>query len=147
MSEQQKKRNTEQDLIWYNRVPDGYSFPLPKGRYHCLWAPLSYSPGMREHFWHFPQLLKGKGNKQACDLPDLFSCFEKHKKEPLLPIYSFSFSPQKMIFPGKMFPPLLGRIEKVIPLLLENQQQKGYSHLTPQGERDQQVFKTLTGSV
>lgn len=45
-----KNKTNHEGLVWHNGVPDGYSLPVPKRRSHCLWAPLSCSPGTREWF-------------------------------------------------------------------------------------------------
>lgn len=89
----------QKDLSWHNNgVLGGYSFPVSQGRSPYLWAPLPHSPGNRRTIWKLPQLLKGRWNKPAYHLPNLFSYSERHNKELLLSVCSFSFSPERMIF-------------------------------------------------
>jgi len=44
----QNKKKPTKHLFWQDGDPAGYNFPVSKGRSHCLWAPLSWSPGTKE---------------------------------------------------------------------------------------------------
>lgn len=137
------------DLSWHNDgVPGGYSFPVSKGKWVYLWAPLPHSPGTEEQFDNFLNLQKENEISQPTIYPIYFHTLWDITRSCCCQFTLFPLAQREWSFQGKgaMSPPLVGRTgKKVIQFSLEKGQQKGYSHLCPQGSKTD--FETATGSV
>lgn len=95
-----KKTTTD---FWHDEVPDGYSFPVPKGRSHCLWTALSCSPGTREQFDIFLSFWKGNETSRPMIYPIYFPTLRSIRESCCCLFTLFPLGQRKWSFEGKSY--------------------------------------------